>query len=158
MVRLAFLFDAKLSHGSFISFLLYFFWHCSKEKWDASGANDAMNRISASVPQGTKDYFVSATGQVFNKQKLRSVSVCFGIGEERAFYVEKAPALLVARVKHNLTFFYLNYMMLTAALFCLTLVISPTAVIGIGLLGALWLYVIRQTQNGAMLIYGKVPR
>lgn len=117
-----------------------------------------MNRISASVPQGTKDYFVSATGQVFNKQKLRSVSVCFGIGEERAFYVEKAPALLVARVKHNLTFFYLNYMMLTAALFCLTLVISPTAVIGIGLLGALWLYVIRQTQNGAMLIYGKVPR
>jgi len=127
----------------------------AKEKWDSSGANDAMSRVAASVPQGTKDYLSSATGELFNRQRLRSVTVCFGIGEERPFYVEKVPALLIARVKHNFAFFYLNYMVLTALLFCLTLLISPSAIIGIGLLGALWVYVIQQTQKGTLVIAGK---
>jgi hypothetical protein len=83
---------------------------------------------------------------------LRSISVCFGIGEERSFYVEKNPALLVARVKHNLQFFYLNYLLLTAVLFCLTLLISPQAIIGIGLLAALWMYVIKASQSGSLKI------
>jgi hypothetical protein len=83
---------------------------------------------------------------------LRSISVCFGLGEERPFYVEKNPALLVARVKHNLQFFYLNYLLLTAVLFCLTLLISPSAIIGIGLLAALWMYVIKASQSGSLKI------
>jgi len=127
----------------------------AKEKWDSSGANDAMNRVAASVPQGTKDYLSATTGELFNRQRLRTVTVCFGIGEERPFYVEKSPALLFARVKHNFTFFYLNYMILTALLFCLTLLISPRAIIGIGLLGALWVYVIQQTQKGTLVIAGR---
>lgn len=127
----------------------------SKEKWDASGANEAFARASASLPEGTKDYLSQTSSQMFNRQKLRSISVFFGIGEERPFYVEKAPSLLMTRVQHNLSFFYLNYMAVTAMLFCLTLLISPSAIIGIGLLGGLWFYVIRSTQSGSMNIYGK---
>jgi len=124
----------------------------AKEKWDSSGATEAMSRMAASVPQGTKDYLSSTTGELFNRQRMRSVTVCFGFGEERPFYVEKSPSLLVTRVKHNLSFFYLNYMILTGILFCLTLLITPSAIIGIGLLGALWAYVIRQTQSGSLVI------
>jgi hypothetical protein len=114
-----------------------------------------MNRMAASVPQGTKDYFSTTTGQLFNRDRLRGVTLCFGIGEERPFYVEKVPSLLMARLKHNFSFFYLNYMIVTALLFCMTLLVSPSAIIGIGLLGALWVYVIRQTQNGSLVIFGK---
>lgn len=74
------------------------------------------------------------------------------MGEERPFYVEKSPTLLVARVKHNLLFFYLNYLLLTAFLFCLTLLISPSAIIGIALLAGAWLYVVRSTASGSMKI------
>jgi hypothetical protein len=111
--------------------------------------------MAASVPQGTKDYFSTTTGQLFNRDRLRGVTLCFGIGEERPFYVEKVPSLLMARLKHNFSFFYLNYMIVTALLFCMTLLVSPSAIIGIGLLGALWVYVIRQTQNGSLVIFGK---
>jgi hypothetical protein len=113
-----------------------------------------MNRMAASVPQGTKDYFSTTTGQLFNRDRLRGVTLCFGIGEERPFYVEKVPSLLMARLKHNLTFFYLNYMIVTALLFCMTLLVSPTSIIGIGLLGAVWVYVIRQTESGSLVILG----
>ena len=59
------------------------------------------------------------------------------------------------KLKHNLTFFYLNYIVLTVVLFCLTLLISPSAIIGIALLGAAWMYVIRHTQqSGNLIIYG----
>jgi hypothetical protein len=111
-----------------------------------------MTNLSASIPQGTKDYFSQTTGQLFSREKLRSITLYFGIGEERPFYVEKSPVLLAARVKHNLQFFYLNYLALTAVLFCLTLLISPSAIIGIGLLGLLWLYVIRSTSSGSMQV------
>lgn len=114
-----------------------------------------MDRVKASIPAGTKEYLNVTSQQLFNRQRLRSVGVTFGIGEERAFYVEKSPALLLARVKHNFSFFYLNYMMLTAVLFCLTLLISPSAIIGIGLLAGLWMYVIRSTANGPLVVSGK---
>mmetsp|Transcript_23343 Transcript_23343/g.38005 ORF Transcript_23343/g.38005 Transcript_23343/m.38005 type:complete len:188 (-) Transcript_23343:1859-2422(-) len=126
----------------------------AKEKWDSSGASEAMSNFSASIPDSTKDYISATTGQLFSRDRLRTVSVYFGIGEERPFYVEKTPSLLVARLKHNVQFFYLNYLMLTAVLFCLTLLISPSAIIGIGLLGALWMYVIRASQSGSLKIGG----
>jgi hypothetical protein len=141
-------------HSCFAIPLLYY----SKEKWDASGANEAVNRVTASIPQGTKEYLSVTSQQLFNRQRLRSMTVYFGIGEERPFYVEKSPALLLARVQHNSSFFYLNYMMLTALLFCLTLLISPSAIIGIAILAGLWMYVVRQTSNGPMRIYGKEPK
>eukprot|EP00980_Cylindrotheca_fusiformis_P011855 scaffold2817_cov130-Cylindrotheca_fusiformis.AAC.10 len=136
---------------------IYYITVNRKEKWDSSGANEAMNRMAASVPQGTKDYLSTTTGQLFNRDRLRSFSLCFGIGEERPFYVEKIPSLLVARVKHNLTFFYMNYVMFTGllfCLFCLKLFVDPTAIIGFCLLGALWAYVIRQTRSGSLVVLG----
>lgn len=123
-----------------------------KEKWESSGASRAVADVYSQVPQGTKDIFTSASQQMFNRQHLRSVSVVFGIGEERPFYVEKAPALLMERLRHNFSFFYLNYMSLTAVLFALTLLISPTAIIGIGLLGFAWMYMIRSSTNGHIKI------
>eukprot|EP00529_Nitzschia_sp_RCC80_P038699 CAMPEP_0113459184 /NCGR_PEP_ID=MMETSP0014_2-20120614/10316_1 /TAXON_ID=2857 /ORGANISM="Nitzschia sp." /LENGTH=59 /DNA_ID=CAMNT_0000350749 /DNA_START=106 /DNA_END=281 /DNA_ORIENTATION=+ /assembly_acc=CAM_ASM_000159 len=36
----------------------------AKEKWDSSGATEAMTNLSASIPQGTKDYFSQTTGQL----------------------------------------------------------------------------------------------
>jgi len=124
----------------------------AKEKWDSSGANEAMSKFSASIPDSTKDYISQTTGQLFSRQRLRPVSVCFGIGEERAFYVEKTPSLLVARIKHNAQFFYLNYLLMLAVLFGLTLFVTPSAIIGIALLAGGWMYVIRASQSGSLKI------
>ena len=40
-------------------------------------------------------------------------------------------------------------------LFCLTLLISPSAIIGMGLLGFAWMAVIRATSEGSMQVKGK---
>lgn len=124
----------------------------AKEKWDSSGANEAVSNFSASIPDSTKVYFSQTTGQLFKRERLRSISVCFGIGEERAFYVEKTPSLLIARVKHNVQFFFLNYLFLLAVLFGLTLFITPSAIIGIALLAGAWVYVIRASQSGTLKV------
>ena len=123
-----------------------------KEKWDSSGANEAVGRVSASIPESTKNY----VGSLFKREHVRGITVFFGIGEERPFYVEKAPSLLVERLRHNITFFYLNYMILTAVFFCLTLLISPSAIIGIGLLAVAWMWVIKASQSGSLTISGKL--
>jgi hypothetical protein len=128
----------------------FFYDPYSKEKWDSSGANDALGRVSASIPDSTKNY----VGTLFNRDHLRGIGVYFGIGEERPFYVEKTPSLLMSRLRHNVSFFYLNYMLLTAVLFCLTLLISPSAIIGIGLLALAWMFVIRASSTGSLQIAG----
>jgi hypothetical protein len=43
------------------------------------------------------------------------------------------------RMRTNVNFFFLNYMLLTAVLFGLTLLVSPGAIIGIGLLALAWM-------------------
>ena len=129
--------------------------HLRKEKWDSSGANEAVSNFSASIPESTKDYISQTTGQLFSRDRLRTVSVCFGIGEERPFYVERTPSLLIARVKHNLQFFYLNYLLMVFVLFCLTLFISPSAIIGMALLAGAWVYVIKATQSGSLKLGGE---
>lgn len=125
-----------------------------KEKWDASGASDHLSSLSDQIPQGTKDYFNSASSQLFNRDHLRTVTVCFGIGEEKPFYIEKVPALLVERVRHNISFFYLNYLCVMAVLFVMTLIVTPSAIVGIALLGAAWAYIAKASQNGSISIYG----
>jgi hypothetical protein len=107
----------------------------SKEKWVSSGAKDGFDRVSAAIPDSTKNY----VGALFNRDQLRSISVCFGVGEERPFYIEKTLSIVISRMRHNVTFFFLNYMLLTAVLFGLTLLISPNAIIGIGLLALAWM-------------------
>jgi hypothetical protein len=131
---------------------IYFY---SKEKWDQSGANDALARMSASIPQGTKEYISLTSSQLFDRQHVRSLTVYFGVGEEKPFYLEKTPALLLTRLKHNFSFFYLNYLMVTVLLFCLTLMIHPTSLIGIGLLAFACIYVVRQSQSGSLRFRGK---
>lgn len=130
---------------------LIYFLGCSKEKWDSSGANEAVGRLHASIPDSTKTYVTS----MFKREHLRSISVVFGIGEERPFYVEKTPSLLVERLRHNMVFFYLNYMVITAVFFCLTLLISPGAIIGIGILAISWMWLIRASQSGSLRIGSK---
>lgn len=113
-----------------------------------------ISSVSASIPQGTKDYINRAKSKFINRDQLRPISVFFGIGEENPFYIEKTPSLIVSRVNHNLSFFFMNYILLTAVLFVLTLVISPGAIIGIGLLGLAWASVLRATAEGAIQLSG----
>jgi hypothetical protein len=113
-----------------------------------------LGKMSSSIPQGTKDYIGTASKTIFNREHIRPVTVFFGVGEERPFYIEKSPSLLIARLRHNATFFYLNYMLMFAVLFMLTLFISPSAIIGIGLLGLAWIYVVRASQDGELKFYG----
>ena len=91
-------------------------------------------------------------GSMFRREHFRGPTVFFGFGEERAFYVEKVPSLLMDRVRHNITFFYLNYMAITALLFCLTLLVSPSAIIGIALLAGAWVWLVRASQDGTLRI------
>ena len=86
---------------------------------------------------------------------MRSLSVFFGIGEERAFYVERSPSLLLARMQHNLSFFYLNYMMVFAILFILTMLTSVKTMVCMALLAGAWLYVVRVWQEGGLTVYGE---
>jgi len=123
----------------------------SKEKWDSSGGNEALGRASAAIPESTK----TMVGSLFKREHFRGPAVYFGIGEERPFYVEKTPSLLVERLRHNMTFFYLNYMILTGVLFCLTLLVSPSALIGMGLLAMAWMWLIKASQDGSLKIGSK---
>mmetsp|Transcript_14364 Transcript_14364/g.17460 ORF Transcript_14364/g.17460 Transcript_14364/m.17460 type:complete len:243 (-) Transcript_14364:275-1003(-) len=119
----------------------------AKEKFNASGGNEAFSSVASSLPQGTKDLL--SQSNFFKREDIRSVSVFFGIGEEKPFYLEKIPSLVTERLRHNVSFFYFNYFLLTAVLFCLTLLVSPGAIIGIGILGFAWLAVIRATSEGS---------
>lgn len=126
------------------------------EKWNASGASDAVSRINANLPQGTKDMLSSASSKIqFKREHLRSPTIFFGIGEEKPFYLEKNPALLMPRLKHNVAFFYLNYAIMTCILFMLTVLVSPSALIGMALLAFAWMSVIKSTESGEMKIKGE---
>jgi hypothetical protein len=138
-----------------LSALSSFTFACSKEKWDSSGGSQVLSNVSSSIPDSTKDYLSTTSKQLFNREHLRGVTVFFGLGEERPFYFEKVPTLLAERIRHNISFFYLNYLLITAVLFILTLLISPSAIIGIGLLTLAWLYVVKNTKEGGLKIYGE---
>uniref|UniRef100_A0A7S3V4K1 PRA1 family protein n=1 Tax=Chaetoceros debilis TaxID=122233 RepID=A0A7S3V4K1_9STRA len=126
----------------------------AKESFNKSGGQEVLASVTNSIPQGTKDYITQAKSKFFNREHLRPVSVFFGIGEENAFYIEKTPSLVISRINHNVAFFYMNYILLTTVLFLLTLVISPSAIIGIGFLGIAWMSVIRATSEGSVQVYG----
>lgn len=110
-----------------------------------------MGRVSEAIPESTKQY----VGSVFKREHIRSISVYFGIGEERPFYIEKNPALLMERLRHNLTFFYLNYFLLTAILFCLTTLLSPSTIVGAGLLALAWMWLVRASSSGSLSLGGE---
>lgn len=124
-----------------------------KEKWDGSKGQELMSTVSSSINQDTKDYLNEAKSKIFNPAYLRSPSVFFGIGEERGFFVEKQPGLLAERIKHNLTFFYLNYTLITAILFLFTLLTSR-AIIGFVFMGLVWASFLKATAGGSLTIRG----
>ena len=126
-----------------------------KNAWDNSGARDALANAQQNLPQGTQDTLTLAKTKIFNRQNLRSPTIFFGIGEEQPFYIEKVPSLITERIKHNVSFFYLNYCGVVAVLFCLTLLISPSAIIGMGLLGFAWVGLLRATSEGSMEVKGE---
>ncbi|CAJ1966495.1 unnamed protein product [Cylindrotheca closterium] len=131
----------------------------AKEKWDSSNVSKSLNKAVAAVPQSTKDMLASKSGELFNRSNLRGFQACFGIGQNdgnSAFSMEKSFGPLKNRVTTNLQFFYLNYLLLGAFLFCLTLIVSPSAIIGMGLLVVVWiLFIQRAKQEKPLSICGK---
>lgn len=89
---------------------------------------------------------------MFKREHFRGVGVFFGIGEERPYYVEKTPSLLIERLRHNVMFFYLNYMAIAGVMFFLMMLMSPSTIIGLVLLGALWMWFVRASQDGTLRI------
>lgn len=119
-----------------------------------SKASEVISNVTSSIPQGTKDLLSEASARFLNPAFIRSPKVFFGIGEERPFFVERQASLLASRTKHNFSYFYLNYAILTAILFFLTLIVSPGAIIGVGILAVAWGSVIRATSSGSVTIRG----
>jgi len=122
-----------------------------------------MSDVSAAIPQETKDYMQAAKEKIFDSDKLRPTVVFFGIGEPtQSFSVVCMPSDVFSRVKHNILFFYLNYIVLTAIVFILTMLtvlISPKSLITLGVLAVAWFVVMRATSSGSAKVLGvKIPR
>jgi len=124
------------------------------KSWEGSKGQEVLSSVSSSIPESTKEYIENAKSRLFNVAYIRSPKVFFGIGEERPFFMEREMALLGSRLKHNFSYFYLNYFIMTSILFLLTLFISPGALIGIAVLGVSWGAVIRATASGSMKLGG----
>ena len=131
------------------------FQHFRKNAWDNSGAKDAIASATTNLSPQAQDTLNLAKTKIFNRQNVRSPTIFFGIGEEQPFYIEKVPSLITERLRHNVKFFYLNYIAVMVVLFCLTLLISPSAIIGMGLLGFAWMALLKATSEGSMQVKGK---
>lgn len=107
-----------------------------------------MNQVTASIPDSTRSYVTS----MFSRDQLRGITVYFGIGEERPFYVEKTPSLLMERVRHNFSFFYLNYLLSTCVFFLLSLITNLSALIGMMLIACVWLWFIKASSSGSLVV------
>lgn len=125
----------------------------AKDSFNKSGGKEVLSKVQASIPQGAQDYITSAKSKFINRDHIRPISVFFGIGEESPFYMEKTPSLIVNRLNHNFQFFYMNYIGVFTILFCLTMITSPSAVIGMGMLGLMWATMLRATADGAVTVY-----
>ena len=98
------------------------------------------------------DGLSQSASQLFSRDNLRSFSAVLGTGEDHAFgCLVLPPSALVARLRHNATFFYLNYMVLTAALFCVNVLLKPSAWIGIGVLAVAWMGLANSIHDERML-------
>merc|ERR1712151_1282977 len=76
------------------------------------------------------------------------MGIYLGFGEERPYHCESSPELLADRIRHNLTYFYLNYGVLTVSLFALSVVTNPVTVFWLAIVAAMWVYVVRTTESG----------
>jgi len=122
-----------------------------KNKWEGSKGQEVFSNVSSSIDQDTKDLLTNAKSRFFNPAYIRSPSVFFGIGQTRPFFFEKNPQSLADRIKHNVTFFYLNYTIISAILFFLTLITSR-AIIGILCLALAWASFLKATSSGILTV------
>ena len=106
------------------------------------------------MPTDTRNYLEKQRKQFLNPEKIRSPSVYVGLGEEKPFFIEKSPPLIMTRLKHNFKYFYLNYLIISIILFLLTLLVTPTAVFGIGAIIALWFFTLKATESGSVTVRG----
>ena len=92
----------------------------------------------------------SAKEKILDSDNLRPFSVFVGIGEPSSFNVTLNPTVLCPRLKHNLFFFYLNYILLATVVFVITLLatmLNPLTLIVVVALAAAWFVVIKATTE-----------
>jgi len=97
------------------------------------------------------DGLSSSATRLFGREHLRGMSEVVGTGEDNAFGCVLSPPTLLERLRYNFTYFYLNYMVLTAVLFALNIVFRPSAWIGIGFLAVAWIGMTNSIQDERML-------
>ena len=115
--------------------------------WGSTNSNP-VGAVSGAIPEAAKQMVRS----YFKREDLRSIKVFFGMGEEKPFFFEKSPGLLIERIRKNLGFFFLNYLVVAFLAFCLSVVTSPMTLIGIAILAVVWLVVFRATQSGTLTV------
>jgi hypothetical protein len=124
---------------------------------DRNQANQAIHSVTDHIPQETKDFMAAAKAKILDSDKLRSFQVFFGIGESDAFSFSLNPAIVCPKLKNNLIYFYLNYLLLSAVIFLLStlaMLMSPQTLIVVISLMVAWFLLIRATRGGSMKIFG----
>eukprot|EP00553_Chaetoceros_curvisetus_P001774 CAMPEP_0204616494 /NCGR_PEP_ID=MMETSP0717-20131115/3728_1 /ASSEMBLY_ACC=CAM_ASM_000666 /TAXON_ID=230516 /ORGANISM="Chaetoceros curvisetus" /LENGTH=198 /DNA_ID=CAMNT_0051629751 /DNA_START=13 /DNA_END=609 /DNA_ORIENTATION=+ len=115
-------------------------------------AKRGVDNVAAHVPQGAKEFLGNAKSKILDSDKLRSFTVFFGIGEgDASFSFPLNPTISCPRIKDNILFFYLNYILIAAVILVFSsfaILISPkTLVVVLGML-ITWVVMIRATQDG----------
>jgi len=114
----------------------------AQKNWSESEGPKVLKDVASSIPESTR--------KIFSSDKIRTISVYFGIGDTRPYFAEKNSSLIVARLKHNVSFFYLNYLVQSAIFYGLTILFSPGSLLEIGILAIAWLLVMRATNDGVL--------
>eukprot|EP00522_Entomoneis_paludosa_P011372 CAMPEP_0172448812 /NCGR_PEP_ID=MMETSP1065-20121228/7748_1 /TAXON_ID=265537 /ORGANISM="Amphiprora paludosa, Strain CCMP125" /LENGTH=225 /DNA_ID=CAMNT_0013200401 /DNA_START=17 /DNA_END=694 /DNA_ORIENTATION=- len=119
----------------------------------AQQAKQAMGQVNDAIPDQAKSALQSAKERIFDSDQLRSLTVFCGFGEGgSAFSVALNPTVLCPRLKNNLVFFYLNYILVTAIVFCIVLLatmLNPVSLIFLVALAFGWFVVLRATADGS---------
>ena len=124
-------------------------------------ASDVMGTVSSSIPQEAKDFMQKTKEKVFDSDKLRSFSVFFGFGDTGPYSLIANPSKLCPRTKDNIVFFYLNYIVLTAFIFALSLLaflMSPKTMIILALIAVAWFIVLKATEDGVKFLGMTITR
>jgi len=119
----------------------------------ANTANETLNKASAAVPQETKDLLRNAKNRILENDKLRSFSSFVGKGEQSAFSLTVQPGILCPRLKKNILYFYLNYILIAAIVMVITLLatmLNPKTIISVAVLLLAWFFVLQSTADGGM--------
>lgn len=128
-----------------------------KSKWDSSSGPQMLSSMGSRLPAHIQTQTSSLASKYLSVKYLRSPTVYFGVGEEKPFFLLLSFPLLYARLRANLQYFYLNYLLLACVLFCATLMISPSSIISLGLLAFLWFYALQSVSGPTPLVVAGYP-